>query len=136
MNGRSFTFALFVLIIGLAIFGLVSSAITDPYGMVKNIAIMLLVVGVFYLLYKMFTSSSGSSGSANSQNSYKRAAKQSNRKYGKQNVAPLSNSLLKRNASDDKVKKGNSSLLKRKRKQSHLTVIEGKKNKKKDRASF
>ncbi|PEE41859.1 SA1362 family protein [Bacillus pseudomycoides] len=139
MNGRSFTFALFVLIIGLAIFGLVSSAITDPYGMVKNIAIMLLVVGVFYLLYKMFTSSSGSTGStgsANSQNSYKRAAKQSNRKYGKQNVAPLSNSLLKRNASDDKVKKGNSSLLKRKRKQSHLTVIEGKKNKKKDRASF
>ncbi|WP_374217596.1 SA1362 family protein [Bacillus bingmayongensis] len=105
MNGRSFTFALFVLIIGLAIFGLVSSAITDPYGMVKNIVIMLLVVGVFYLLYKMFTSSSGS---ANSQNSYKRAAKQSNRKYGKQNVAPLSNSLLKRNASDDKVKKGNS----------------------------
>ncbi|MBO1579067.1 MULTISPECIES: SA1362 family protein [Bacillus] len=133
MNGRSFTFALFVLIIGLAIFGLVSSAITDPYGMVKNIVIMLLVVGVFYLLYKMFTSSSGS---ANSQNSYKRAAKQSNRKYGKQNVAPLSNSLLKRNASDDKVKKGNSSLLKKKRKQSHLTVIEGKKNKKKDRASF
>ncbi|WJE51667.1 SA1362 family protein [Bacillus cereus] len=133
MNGRSFTFALVMLIIGLAIFGLVSSAITNPYGMVKNIAIMLLVVGVFYLLYKMFTSSSGS---ANSQNSYKRAAKQSNQKYGKQNVAPLSNSLLKRNASDDKGKKGNSSVLKRKRKQSHLTVIEGKKNKKKDRASF
>ncbi|MBC6974412.1 hypothetical protein H9I32_19110 [Bacillus sp. Xin] len=133
MNGRSFTFALVMLIIGLAIFGLVSSAITNPYGMIKNIAIMLLVVGVFYLLYKMFTSSSGS---ANSQNSYKRAAKHSNRKYGKQNVAPLSNSLLKRNASDDKVKKGNSSVLKRKRKQSHLTVIEGKKNKKKDRASF
>ncbi|EEL49320.1 MULTISPECIES: SA1362 family protein [Bacillus cereus group] len=133
MNGRSFTFALVMLIIGLAIFGLVSSAITDPYGMVKNIAIMLLVVGVFYLLYKMFTSSSGS---ANSQNSYKRAAKQSNRKYGKQNVAPLSNSLLKRNASDDKGKKGNTSVLKKKRKQSHLTVIEGKKNKKKDRASF
>jgi hypothetical protein len=122
-----------MLIIGLSIFGLVSSAITDPYGMVKNIAIMLLVVGVFYLLYKMFTSSSGS---ANSQNSYKRAAKQSNRKYGKQNVAPLSNSLLKRNASDDKGKKGNTSVLKKKRKQSHLTVIEGKKNKKKDRASF
>ncbi|PFK42025.1 hypothetical protein COI93_11885 [Bacillus cereus] len=133
MNGRSFTFALVMLIIGLAIFGLVSSAITDPYGMVKNIAIMLLVVGVFYLLYKMFTSSSGS---ANSQNSYKRAAKQSNRKYGKQNVAPLSNSLLKRNASDDKGKKSNTSVLKKKRKPSHLTVIEGKKNKKKDRASF
>ncbi|KEK26133.1 SA1362 family protein [Bacillus gaemokensis] len=133
MNGRSFMFAFFVLIIGLAIFGLISSVITDPYGMLKNIGIMLLVVGIFYLLYKMFTNSSGS---ANSQNSYKRAAKQSNRKYGKQNVAPLSNSLLKRNTSDDKGKKGNPSLLKRKKKQSHLTVIEGKKNKKKDRASF
>ncbi|MEH7458567.1 hypothetical protein CON65_04545 [Bacillus pseudomycoides] len=133
MNGRSFMFAIFVLIIGLAIFGLVSSAITDPKGMLQNIGIMLLVVGIFYLLYKMFTNSSGS---ANSQNSYKRAAKQSNRKYGKQNVAPLSNSFLKRNASDDKGKKGNPTSLKRKRKQSHLTVIEGKKNKKKDRASF
>ena len=29
MNGRSFTFAIFVLIIGLAIFGLVSSVITN-----------------------------------------------------------------------------------------------------------
>ncbi|WP_459499496.1 SA1362 family protein [Bacillus sp. C1] len=133
MNGRSFTFALVILIIGLAIFGLVSSAITNPYGMIKNIVIMLLVVSVFYVLYKMFTSSSGS---ANSQNSYKRAAKQSNRKYGKQNVAPLSNSLLKRNASDEKGKKSTSTVLKKKRKQSHLTVIEGKKTKKKDRASF
>ena len=133
MNGRSFMFAIFVLIIGLAIFGLVSSAITNPKGMLQDIGIMLLVVGIFYLLYKMFTNSSGS---ANSQNSYKRAAKQSNRKYGKQNVAPLSNSFLKRNASDDKGKKGNPTSLKRKRKQSHLTVIEGKKNKKKDRASF
>lgn len=133
MNGRSFMFAFFILIVGLAVFGLASSTIADPSGMVRNIFTILLVVGVFYLLYKMFTSSSGS---ANTQSSYKRAAKQSNRKYGKQNVAPLSKSLLKRNASDDKGKKGNTSSLKRKRKQSHLTVIEGKKNKKKDRASF
>ena len=70
MNGRSFTFAIFVLIIGLAIFGLVSSVITDPMGVLRNIGIMLAVVGIFYLLYKMFTNSSGS---ANSQSSYKRA---------------------------------------------------------------
>ena len=54
-------------------------------GVLRNIGYMLLVVGIFYLLYKMFTNSSGS---ANSQSSYKRAAKQSNRKHGKQNVAP------------------------------------------------
>ena len=35
MNGRSFTFAIFVLIIGLAIFGLVSSVITNPMGVLK-----------------------------------------------------------------------------------------------------
>ncbi|MGI2790185.1 SA1362 family protein [Bacillus cytotoxicus] len=133
MNGRSFMFAFVSIIIGLAIFGLVSSAITNPIGMLQNIGLMLLVLGIFYLLYKMFTNSSGS---AHSHNSYKRAAKQSNRKYGKHNVAPLSKSFLKRNHTDDKGKKGNSPLLKRKRKQSHLTVIEGKKNKKKDRASF
>lgn len=72
MNGRSFTFAIFVLIIGLAIFGLVSSVITDPMGVLRNIGIMLAVVGIFYLLYKMFTNSSGS---ANSQSSYKRLRK-------------------------------------------------------------
>ncbi|HDX9587813.1 TPA: hypothetical protein ROX98_000732 [Bacillus pseudomycoides] len=134
MNGRSFMFALFVVIVGLAIFNFVSFTIEDPMGVVKNIMIMLGVVGVFYLLYKMLTSSSSSAN--NSQSSYKRAAKQSNRKYGKQNVAPLSNNLLKKNASDTKGKKENTSFLKRKRKQSHLTVIEGKKGKKKDRASF
>ncbi|MEH6891357.1 SA1362 family protein [Bacillus sp. JJ864] len=134
MNGRSFMFALFVVIVGLAIFNLVSFTIEDPMGVVKNIMIMLVVVGVFYLLYKMLTSSSSSAN--NSQSSYKRAAKQSNRKYGKQNVTPLSNNPLKKNASDTKGKKGNTSFLKRKRKQSHLTVIEGKKGKKKDRASF
>ena len=109
MNGRSFTFAIFVLIIGLAIFGLVSSVITNPMGVLRNIGYMLLVVGIFYLLYKMFTNSSGS---ANSQSSYKRAAKQSNRKHGKQNVAPLGNSFFKSNTSNDKSKKGNSSTLK------------------------
>ncbi len=103
MNGRSFTFAIFVLIIGLAIFGLVSSVITNPMGVLRNIGIMLAVVGIFYLLYKMFTNSSGS---ANSQSSYKRAAKQSSRKHGKQNVAPLSNSFFKSNTSNDKGKKG------------------------------
>lgn len=134
MIGRSFTFALFVVIVGLAVFGLVSFTIENPMGVVKNIAIMLIVIGVFYLLYKMLTSSSGSAN--NSHSSYKRAAKQSNRKYGKQNVTPLSKNLLKKNASDAKGKKGNTSFLRRKRKQSHLTVIEGKKGKKKDRASF
>lgn len=134
MNGRTFLIALFSLIVGLAAFGLIAKAVTDPYGIVKNILTMLVVAGVFYLLYKVFTSSSGSANG--SQSSYKRAAKQSNKKYGKKNVTPLSNTLLKRNASDSKGKKDSPSPLKRKRKPSHLTVIEGKKNKKKDRASF
>ncbi|MGF9963117.1 SA1362 family protein [Bacillus rhizoplanae] len=134
MKGRSFMFALFVVIVGLAVFSLVAFTIENPMGVVKNLAIMLIVAGVFYLLYKMLTSSSGSAN--NSQSSYKRAAKQSNRKYGKQNVTPLSKNLSKKSASDAKGKKGNASFLRRKRKQSHLTVIEGKKGKKKDRASF
>ncbi|CAM4124160.1 membrane protein [Bacillus manliponensis] len=134
MNGRTFLIALFSLIVGLAAFGLIAKAVTDPYDIVKNILTMLVVAGIFYLLYKVFTSSSGSANG--SQSSYKRAAKQSNKKYGKKNVTPLSNTLLKRNASDSKGKKDSPSPLKRKRKPSHLTVIEGKKNKKKDRASF
>ncbi|WP_028399164.1 SA1362 family protein [Ectobacillus panaciterrae] len=129
MSGRSFTLVLFLLVVGLAVFQLVTSAVQDPAGVLQNILTIGIVLGAFYLLYKLFTRSGGS----NTRASYNRAAKQSKRKYAKPNVTPLSN---KKHLQDAKGKKGRSSLFKKKRKQSHLTVIEGKKGKKKDRASF
>lgn len=127
MNGRSFALVLFFLVIGLAIFQLVSFAVEDPGGLLRNLLTIGIVVVAFYWLYRLFT---GQGKNANS--SYNRAAKQSKRKYAKPNVTPLNKKL----SLDAKNKKASVGLLKKKRKQSHLTVIEGKKGKKKDRASF
>ncbi|MFX3628544.1 MAG: SA1362 family protein [Ectobacillus sp.] len=142
MNGRSFTFVLFFIVIGLASFQLVSFAVQNPAGLVKNLLTFAIVIGAIYLLYKLFTSSSSS---ANPRSSYNRAVKQSKKKYGKSNgkantnakpnITHLSSSFTKKTPTDTQIKKGNTSL-KRKRKQTHLTVIEGKKGKKKHRASF
>jgi arginine exporter protein ArgO len=129
VSGRSFTLVLFLLVVGLAVFQLVTSAIQDPAGLLRNILTIVIVLGAFYLLYKLFSSSN----STNTRASYNRAAKQSKRKYAKPNVTSLN---PKKYLQEAKRKKGSSSLFKKKRKQSHLTVIEGKKGKKKDRASF
>ncbi|MFD3447772.1 SA1362 family protein [Microbacteriaceae bacterium 4G12] len=131
MNSRFFSLAFFVLVIGLVGFYLVTTTLSNPTGVLQNILIIIVIVAAFYLLYKLFTSSGSSK---NPRASYNRAVKQSKKKYAKpKNVTSLNN-RLKKASTDTKTKKG-SSLLK-KRKQTHLTVIEGKKGKKKNRASF
>jgi hypothetical protein len=134
MNGRSFAALFFIIIIGLSGFGLIYYAVNNPSGLIKNILTLGIVAGAFYLLYKLFTSSSSS---GKNRASYDRAAKQSKKKYAgqKQNITSLANNTLKKSPLDTKTKKG-TFILKKKRKQTHLTVIEGKKGKKKNRASF
>ncbi|MDG4655583.1 SA1362 family protein [Ectobacillus antri] len=122
MSGRSFALILFLLVIGLAAYQMITSTMNDPAGMIQNVLTIGIVIGAFFLLFKLFSSS----GSARS--SYNRAAKQSKRKYAKSFTAPLK--------MQDAQKGKNGSVFKKKRKPSHLTVIEGKKGKKKDRASF
>ncbi|MCP8967068.1 SA1362 family protein [Ectobacillus ponti] len=129
MNGRSLTFVLFVVVMGLAAFQFVSYLITNPGKLLGNLLTIGIVLGAFYWLYRLF---SNSGSSADTRASYNRAAKQSKRKYAKQNVTPLS---IKR-AAESKLRKSSAAGLKKKRKSTHLTVIEGKKSKKKNRASF
>ncbi|GGE73807.1 SA1362 family protein [Priestia taiwanensis] len=125
MSNRLFT-PIVLTIIGLAILGIAS----NPTGLLKQVATIAIIVLVFYLLYKMFTQSS--SRGNNGKSGYNRAARKSAKKYASstkqegnasKKVAPIQ--LLNPKASTIK-----------KRKQTHLTVIEGKKGKKKDRASF
>lgn len=128
MKGRSFPIVLVLCIVGLAVFQLVTTAVQNPADLIRQIVVIVIVLGVIYLLYRLITSTGG----ANSRASYNRAVKQSKRKYTKRNVTPLTN----QNKRESKNSKTTSSLFKKKRKQTHLTVIEGKKGKKKDRASF
>jgi hypothetical protein len=89
LNGRSFALVLFFLVIGLAIFQLVSFAVEDPGGLLRNLLTIGIVVVAFYWLYRLFT---GQGKNANS--SYNRAAKQSKRKYAKPNVTPLNKKIV------------------------------------------
>ncbi|MBO9129692.1 SA1362 family protein [Bacillus sp. 165] len=134
MKGRSFATMFFVFIIGLSLFGIVYYGVNFPADLLKKIITIVIVAGAIFILYKLFTNSNSP---GKNRASYDRAAKQSKKKYAgqKQNITPLANNILKKAPLDLKGKKG-TSFLKKKRKQTHLTVIEGKKGKKKNRASF
>jgi threonine/homoserine/homoserine lactone efflux protein len=125
MSNRLFT-PIVLTIIGLAILGIVS----NPAGLVKQLATFAIIALVFYLLYKMFTHSNRNT---NGKSSYNRAARKSAKKYAS-TTKQEGNSSTKKSAPIQLLNPKATTV--KKRKQTHLTVIEGKKGKKKDRASF
>ncbi|MCZ0704078.1 hypothetical protein J2T56_002320 [Natronobacillus azotifigens] len=125
---RTHRFPLFIyLLIGLALFGLTHQLFTNTNRFIANTLVIIgfgaLVYTVIYFLFirKRMT---------DDLKKYRRAAKLSKKRYG-------TNSKLKSNYSQTKKKKTVTNY-KRRREQSvpHLRVIEGKKNKKNDRASL
>lgn len=108
----------------LAAIGIASSFIDNPSGFLQKIAVMLLVIAVIFLIVRRF---SKAHPEKQEQRAYLKAAKQSKKRYQKRedhdhSRRPASGSI--------------SSIKKIKKHPSHLTVIEGKKGKKKNRATF
>ncbi|MDN4525285.1 SA1362 family protein [Fictibacillus fluitans] len=116
LHRRSFHPVIWVVIV-LAVVGLVSKLFTSPQSLLTQLLMIGLVIAVIYFIFQRFRP--GENGK------YKKAVKQSKRKY-RQNTAPV-----KKPASSNKP-----AAFKKRRKEHNLTVIEGKKNKKKNRASF
>lgn len=115
---------IFYLIIGLAIFGFLYRLIKEPGQLFMSLLFVIGLLVVFYAIYHFFLS--GRSGSKDMKR-YKQAVKQSKRKY-----KPSSSTVQKTTS----LKGGLSKPNKRKaRTNTHLTVIEGAKNKKKNRAT-
>ncbi|MBO1004284.1 tripartite tricarboxylate transporter TctB family protein [Pseudogracilibacillus auburnensis] len=126
MGRNKFSILLYI-IVGLAVIGLVSSLINNPG---KFLISILVAIGVAFVIFMIFTRilHNRSPGANDEMKKYRRAAKQSNRKYTNQNEH-----LRKRTtkpASPLKTRK-------KRRHVPHLTVIEGKKTNKDndDRAS-
>lgn len=119
--GRNKISALIYLIVGLALIGLVSSLIKNPGKLFISI---LIAVGVAYILFMIFTRLlSNRSPEANDEmKKYRRAAKQSNKRY----------SQTSSNVQKKAVRKSVSTRTRRRRHAPHLTVIEGKKVNKDD----
>jgi len=131
VNQKVYT-SIFYGMIALALFGLIAELINDPAKLLQRILFIGLILLVLYFIYRVFTSSSSQ---RSQQDSYRKAAKQTVKKYNTQKTSSVKKSF---NKSKPTSRKSTSSPLLRKRNKdsSHLTVIEGEKGKKKDRASY
>ena len=113
-------------IIALGVLGLVSRMFNDPIGFLRNILIIAIVAGIIYMIYTAVTKSKPVK---KEQQAFRKAARQSKKRHKtkttkKDNVASFSAAESSRRIKP------------RRKSDTHLTVIEGKKNKKKNRASF
>ena len=116
-----------LVIISLGIIGVITTLVSDPLWLLKQIAIYTVLAGAIYLIYRLFMKKR--MGKENT--SYAKAFKQSKKRYDDRNTrgSNVKNiSQVKRSSKTSAVKK--------KKQPSHLTVIEGKKGKKKNRAFF
>ncbi|PEJ56987.1 MULTISPECIES: SA1362 family protein [unclassified Bacillus (in: firmicutes)] len=131
MNQKVYT-SIFYGIIALALFGLIAQLIHEPAKILQRFLFIGLILLILYFIYRVFTSSNSQ---RSQQDSYRKAAKQTIKKYNTQKSSPIKKSM---NKSKPTSRKSTSSPLLKKRikDSSHLTVIEGEKGKKKDRASY
>jgi hypothetical protein len=111
-------------IILLAVVGFLYNLISSPQELFTTLLITAVIITVLYFLFKRFSPGMSSPDSGK----YQKAVRQSKKRYGSQPAPAKKPSLLS--------SKPKSSGSKKRKKEHNLTVIEGKKNKKKNRASF
>lgn len=126
-------------LIGLGIIGFFVKILTDPFGMLTTVLFIAVIIGVLVLLYKRFVNRSG--GAGGEMSAYQRAAKQSAKRYRNQQQnrrkARRPSHLKLVNSRKSPLKRKTDQPTREKRKEDHnLTVIDGKKRKKKNRALF
>lgn len=114
-------------LIVLAIFGVISSFVSNPVDFLKNVFILTIIgLGVFVLIRHFF----GSNLRNREQNAFKKAARRSKKRFQqKDSSKPISRTPTSNISTFRKVKNKTKST-------AQLTVIEGKKGKKKKRASL
>nr|WP_160721626.1 SA1362 family protein [Bacillus sp. USDA818B3_A] len=127
MKNRISTTIVGILII-LALLGLVGSFTANPAGFIQGIAVMALIGLVIYFLFRRF---SNSNPQKKEQQAFLKAAKKS-----KKRLQQKSGDTSAKGSSLGTLAKLKKSTRTKKKSPAHLTVIDGKKSKKKNRASF
>jgi hypothetical protein len=120
----------FIIVLGLillAAIGVASSYIANPMGFIKSIAVILIVGAVVYFIVRRF---SHSNPEKREQRAFIKAAKKSKKRLHQKET----NQNPRRTSSAITTMKKN--IRTKKSSTAHLTVIDGKKGKKKNRASF
>ncbi|WP_142919178.1 SA1362 family protein [Peribacillus saganii] len=126
---RSFSYIVYG-IIALGAIGLISRMFTDPVGFFRNLLIIAITAGIVYVLYKRLTKDKPNK---KEQRSFSKAAKQSvQRQKGRESASKGKHD----NVASFSLAKTSRKIRNRKKSEAQLTVIEGKKGKKKNRALF
>lgn len=139
---RSFMKYFVPVIIALAILGLSFELVTNPFGLFSNILMTIGFIALFFLIFKWVMAKRSGSSLFSSQSGPTRAqlkkAKETSRRQTTKSTSPFTRkqSLMKRKDEKTRAKKKSTSPLSKKRREHNLTVIEGKKAKKKNRALF
>ncbi|WP_449622806.1 SA1362 family protein [Robertmurraya sp. Marseille-Q9965] len=124
-NRTSFYFVIGMII--LAIIGVASRFISNPTAFFQSVLVFLVIGFVIFFLVRRFNSSTPQK---RDQSAFRRAAKKSKKRFQQKDARKPSVKTMNGNVST--LKKGKNKA----KSAAHLTVIEGKKGKKKKRASF
>jgi uncharacterized membrane protein YeaQ/YmgE (transglycosylase-associated protein family) len=128
---RSVTYLIYG-IIALGAIGFIGQLVQNPVGLFKNLIFVVIGAVIVYLIYKRLTKGKPD---RKEQQAFAKAARQSKKRL-KQKTASA-NSKRDNIASFSQAKSSNITKIRtRKKSDIHLTVIDGKKNKKKNRALF
>ncbi|UII54817.1 hypothetical protein LS684_14275 [Cytobacillus spongiae] len=122
------SFYFVMILIALGALGVISRLINNPGAFIQSIVVIVIVGAVFYFIYRKMTQSSPQK---QEQRAFVKAAKRSKKRFQKSESG--SNRSLKKSNLGSLTKLKSES---KKKSSSHLTVIEGKKGKKKNRASL
>ncbi|WP_409301624.1 SA1362 family protein [Peribacillus sp. SCS-155] len=131
---RSVTYFIYC-IIALGMIGLIGQLVYNPVGLFKNLLIIVIGAAIVYFIYRQLTKGKPE---RKEQQAFSKAARQSKKRQKnknasihakRDNVASISQAKSSKSSSASKIKM-------RKKSDIHLTVIDGKKNKKKNRALF
>lgn len=101
----------------LSIIGLTARLVTDPFQFFKGLVTTLIIFAIIFFIVKKFVLNKSGH---NEQRAYNRAARQSARRF--------------KNNKPTKSKQRSNQPFRKRRSASHLTVIDGKKNNRKNRA--
>lgn len=114
-------------VIVLGIIGIIGAFTKNPLGFLKSIAVFALVALAIYFIFRLLTKSNSKN---KEQQAFLRAAKKSKKRLQHKGSEPQAKSSTFGSLTSLKKKKA------KKKSPVHLTVIDGKKGKKKNRASL
>jgi Tfp pilus assembly protein PilE len=117
-------------IIALAVIGLASQLFHNPWALIRSVLVIAIVAGIVYFVYKRLTKDKPE---RKEQRAFQKAARQSKKRHKTKNASAKGK---QDNIASFSLAKSSTKVKNRKKSDAHLTVIEGKKNKKKNRALF